>query len=145
MPLCRAEPVGHRPQFPLGAGVAAAGADVRPPAPLQQSEPRAIAAGGRGQRRGGCELDPFQSRRGVSVPDRKSTRLNSSLVAISYAVFCLKKQINRRGPLYVLNIGVTFLSVSFLTASFLFETTSCFMKIIIVFVLRGLSFSKTII
>src|SRR5699024_12093469 len=27
--------------------------------------------------------------------------------------------VDRRGPLYVLNIGVTFLSVSFLTASFL--------------------------
>src|SRR5207253_4073255 len=27
------------------------------------------------------------------VPDRKSTRLNSSHVAISYAVFCLKKKI----------------------------------------------------
>src|SRR5690625_1315825 len=27
-------------------------------------------------------------------PDRKSTRLNSSHVAISYAVFCLKKKIN---------------------------------------------------
>src|SRR5690625_6744898 len=27
-------------------------------------------------------------------PDRKSTRLNSSHVAISYAVFCLKKQKN---------------------------------------------------
>src|SRR6266508_6918754 len=26
------------------------------------------------------------------VPDRKSTRLNSSHVAISYAVFCLKKK-----------------------------------------------------
>src|SRR5207253_11522950 len=28
----------------------------------------------------------------VSTQDRKSTRLNSSHVAISYAVFCLKKQ-----------------------------------------------------
>src|SRR5207253_7270451 len=28
----------------------------------------------------------------VSVGDRKSTRLNSSHVAISYAVFCLKKK-----------------------------------------------------
>src|SRR5690625_5599170 len=28
-------------------------------------------------------------------PDRKSTRLNSSHVAISYAVFCLKKKKNR--------------------------------------------------
>src|SRR5690625_6962610 len=30
-----------------------------------------------------------------SVLDRKSTRLNSSHVAISYAVFCLKKKIKR--------------------------------------------------
>src|SRR5207253_4594313 len=29
---------------------------------------------------------------GPSYPDRKSTRLNSSHVAISYAVFCLKKK-----------------------------------------------------
>src|SRR5439155_7764856 len=29
---------------------------------------------------------------GVAVLDRKSTRLNSSHVAISYAVFCLKKK-----------------------------------------------------
>src|SRR5439155_12143984 len=35
------------------------------------------------------------ARRG-SIPDRKSTRLNSSHVAISYAVFCLKKK-NTRG------------------------------------------------
>src|SRR5437899_5442719 len=30
-------------------------------------------------------------------PDRKSTRLNSSHLGISYAVFCLKKK-NRRSP-----------------------------------------------
>src|SRR5690625_6947977 len=30
--------------------------------------------------------------------DRKSTRLNSSHVAISYAVFCLKKKTNTTGP-----------------------------------------------
>src|SRR5690625_7356390 len=30
--------------------------------------------------------------RGISIADRKSTRLNSSHVAISYAVFCLKKK-----------------------------------------------------
>src|SRR5688500_19586431 len=29
-------------------------------------------------------------------PDRKSTRLNSSHLVISYAVFCLKKKIKRR-------------------------------------------------
>src|SRR5437870_9144219 len=34
--------------------------------------------------------------------DRKSTRLNSSHVAISYAVFCLKKKRNRRrGPVSI--------------------------------------------
>src|SRR5207253_5520059 len=32
---------------------------------------------------------------GADVPDRKSTRLNSSHVAISYAVFCLKKKIKK--------------------------------------------------
>src|SRR5436853_5885464 len=30
--------------------------------------------------------------RGVNYPDRKSTRLNSSHLGISYAVFCLKKK-----------------------------------------------------
>src|SRR5437667_1281226 len=32
----------------------------------------------------------------VSGQDRKSTRLNSSHITISYAVFCLKKKITRR-------------------------------------------------
>src|SRR5438067_6073485 len=32
-------------------------------------------------------------------PDRKSTRLNSSHVSISYAVFCLKKKIRKLTPL----------------------------------------------
>src|SRR5437870_10153811 len=41
---------------------------------------------GRGRRRGG-DPDPAADR-----GDRKSTRLNSSHVAISYAVFCLKKK-----------------------------------------------------
>src|SRR5258708_39316837 len=33
---------------------------------------------------------------GGTAADRKSTRLNSSHQIISYAVFCLKKKINRR-------------------------------------------------
>src|SRR5690349_23192152 len=53
-----------------------------------------------------CERQrPYRVRRQTSVlrksgPDRKSTRLNSSHVEISYAVFCLKKKINlhRRHP-----------------------------------------------
>src|SRR5439155_22820320 len=39
-------------------------------------------------RRGGIR----SQKEGSSKPDRKSTRLNSSHVAISYAVFCLKKK-----------------------------------------------------
>src|SRR5256885_7130421 len=34
------------------------------------------------------------------VPDRKSTRLNSSHLVISYAVFCLKKKINQSTTTY---------------------------------------------
>src|SRR5207253_6443970 len=43
-------------------------------------------------------LKPFRQRAGLPAPgpdmNRKSTRLNSSHVAISYAVFCLKKKKN---------------------------------------------------
>src|SRR5690349_22514377 len=41
----------------------------------------------------GCAEDRRQARRsGPADGDRKSTRLNSSHVEISYAVFCLKKK-----------------------------------------------------
>src|SRR5437870_6619055 len=47
--------------------------------------------------------------RGGAVPgplrDRKSTRLNSSHVAISYAVFCLKKKKAPDGPSRTARIG----------------------------------------
>src|SRR5690242_21074513 len=33
---------------------------------------------------------------GLAGPDRKSTRLNSSHMSISYAVFCLKKKKNKK-------------------------------------------------
>src|SRR5437660_9142050 len=48
--------------------------------------------GGRGRARGRLDVgaDLLRGRR----QDRKSTRLNSSHVAISYAVFCLKKKKN---------------------------------------------------
>src|SRR5690606_41382848 len=36
-----------------------------------------------------------EPQRGTRLQDRKSTRLNSSHVKISYAVFCLKKKKNR--------------------------------------------------
>src|SRR6266513_5606882 len=37
----------------------------------------------------------------VDTADRKSTRLNSSHVSISYAVFCLKKKKNTRYPFLI--------------------------------------------
>src|SRR5947199_5684180 len=40
---------------------------------------------------------PACSSRNASKPDRKSTRLNSSHLGTSYAVFCLKKK-NQRTP-----------------------------------------------
>src|SRR5690349_23906802 len=46
-----------------------------------------------------CErlgLDPVARIAGRTRADRKSTRLNSSHVEISYAVFCLKKKRNTR-------------------------------------------------
>src|SRR5438874_8910595 len=39
-----------------------------------------------------------------NVRDRKSTRLNSSHVEISYAVFCLKKKKNRSSEVISINI-----------------------------------------
>src|SRR5207249_12141380 len=38
-------------------------------------------------------------------PDRKSTRLNSSHVSISYAVFCLKKKNNKTQTVIIKNIN----------------------------------------
>src|SRR5690349_22533685 len=42
--------------------------------------------------RPGADPRPHGAGDGVLEPDRKSTRLNSSHVEISYAVFCLKKK-----------------------------------------------------
>src|SRR5690349_22886928 len=41
---------------------------------------------------------------GAAHPDRKSTRLNSSHVEISYAVFCLKKKISPYHLLFILSV-----------------------------------------
>src|SRR5204863_6912026 len=47
---------------------------------------------GRPSRRANHNVVIFGERGGVAAIDRKSTRLNSSHVEISYAVFCLKKK-----------------------------------------------------
>src|SRR3989442_5768904 len=55
------------------------------------------------ERSGADDAHPHRRRAHTSTPrcdpsiDRKSTRLNSSHVRISYAVFCLKKKIDTAG------------------------------------------------
>src|SRR5438132_6084064 len=62
---------------------------------LAQSEIGEVSEGGPAEARDKDPQAPAASpRRGGSsaMPDRKSTRLNSSHTVISYAVFCLKKK-----------------------------------------------------
>src|SRR5437868_7235430 len=51
-----------------------------------------------GSREGRGRADRVRGLLGLMREDRKSTRLNSSHVSISYAVFCLKKKKQRRTP-----------------------------------------------
>src|SRR2546426_6959279 len=62
-------------------GEARARTAVTPAAPIAPAEPA---------------LEPGQSNTSLATPDRKSTRLNSSHLVISYAVFCLKKKKKKR-------------------------------------------------
>src|SRR5690349_4395054 len=61
-------------------------------------------------RMSGIDIDGREIRKGAPeavakfIQDRKSTRLNSSHVEISYAVFCLKKKIERGGCAQVLRL-----------------------------------------
>src|SRR5437667_4165286 len=52
------------------------------------ARPRSSTCAARLRQRG----QPRARRRAAHVEDRKSTRLNSSHITISYAVFCLKKK-----------------------------------------------------
>src|SRR2546426_8541483 len=67
---------------------------VQPAVPLERAAARAAAAGARVRVR-----SRWLHALGADVPtagDRKSTRLNSSHLVISYAVFCLKKKKKRQ-------------------------------------------------
>src|SRR3712207_8089397 len=57
--------------------------------PLEQENP-----GKRFVPANSCAVCPFMKM--ITLPDRKSTRLNSSHANISYAVFCLKKKTRHR-------------------------------------------------
>src|SRR5207253_8952141 len=50
------------------------------------------------RRRGESRFQPLRQPAQSATRDRKSTRLNSSHVAISYAVFCLKKKKTHDAP-----------------------------------------------
>src|SRR5256885_12783983 len=53
---------------------------------------RSVPASARAPHRGGEQRRRGGARQGHPLRDRKSTRLNSSHLVISYAVFCLKKK-----------------------------------------------------
>src|SRR5439155_2195972 len=98
------DPLGHQPRGDRGEQDAVAEVRGRDPEPLDAGPraedrqavggPRTEAAPGAGdrqvaERRRQLDRRTEQARDPL---DRKSTRLNSSHVAISYAVFCLKKK-----------------------------------------------------
>src|SRR5690349_24954759 len=64
---------------------------VRATPPVRFSLPRVAVIADNG-RPGATPSSPAQDRDADRPVDRKSTRLNSSHVEISYAVFCLKKK-----------------------------------------------------
>src|SRR5690242_21587926 len=70
------------------------GGAVPPPAPLRRLHRPHPFQGGAGEIRIARDAQGFRSRdEEISERvDRKSTRLNSSHMSISYAVFCLKKK-----------------------------------------------------
>src|SRR6266704_5969425 len=55
--------------------------------------------------------------RSMNCEDRKSTRLNSSHVSISYAVFCLKKKINTLSVFYESDYIIVIYFVTFACSS----------------------------
>src|SRR5205814_4617046 len=65
--------------------------DDRLPRPHLARDPQRLEVGNRARRRQVAEVRVEAEHR-----DRKSTRLNSSHLGISYAVFCLKKKKNKR-------------------------------------------------
>src|SRR5690349_21923990 len=75
-----------------------------PPPPGPQRRQRHGARPAREPRRAGA-------RRGCPLPDRKSTRLNSSHVEISYAVFCLKKKKKEKKEFRVENYSMIVVEV----------------------------------
>src|SRR5690625_5845062 len=86
------------------APAGAAGAD-------QQAAAKRFGQNGRGQL-ATADIQPLHHaaaahRKAGTAIDRKSTRLNSSHVAISYAVFCLKKKKDKKSELLTRDPTIT--------------------------------------
>src|SRR4051812_49759005 len=73
---------------------------------LFRSVPRAVDETGTRVGQQHSRSGPFEQGDAELVLDRKSTRLNSSHMSISYAVFCLKKKKYHLGERHVLGIAV---------------------------------------
>src|SRR5690606_41386080 len=85
LPICqRAGEKAYAQPVPCGVGKTADGTQHAGAQVVREQ----IERGGFGANRSGTAADPTAGHR----IDRKSTRLNSSHVKISYAVFCLKKK-----------------------------------------------------
>src|SRR5207249_8582360 len=65
------------------------------------SEPRSLRRLGSGRSRLQDDHRATTEAVGNALEDRKSTRLNSSHVSISYAVFCLKKKNKVQNDIYI--------------------------------------------
>src|SRR5690606_40247146 len=93
LPLHDALPIsGARRSRPRGRRVDQRDEEHDGPPPRRGGRARGGAHGARGGDRGDPADDQPRRSRGRGGGDRKSTRLNSSHVKISYAVFCLKKK-----------------------------------------------------
>src|SRR5438874_9254736 len=80
----------------VGLIVVGAGFRVDPNQQVPVPDPPVEGNRPQNRSRGAREGDAGPSRERVLDEDRKSTRLNSSHVEISYAVFCLKKKIEQK-------------------------------------------------
>src|SRR5690606_40130534 len=85
LPICRGGPAGAGGRDRGQPAARRVGAPAGPRWVV--AHPAALVSGG-----GGAGGAPGGRARLAAAPDRKSTRLNSSHVKISYAVFCLKKK-----------------------------------------------------
>src|SRR5688500_19192495 len=92
-PTTAADTLSLHDALPISAGVAS-----RLPASAQEATPVMSGPGTLN-----LSLGSYTRVQDLTHTDRKSTRLNSSHLVISYAVFCLKKKTNNRRKPYLQN------------------------------------------